>query len=66
MILYLNDLLKLNSNVHFRQTKYSNAISVSQKCDRQAEGGRSNFYQHDMKRVEQFTSVFKTKNLLNF
>ena len=62
VISYLNDLLKLNSNVHIRLTRYSNVISISPKCDRQTEGGRT----FTSTRVEQLTSVFnKTKNLLN-
>ena len=38
---YRNDLLKLNSNIHSRQTRYCNFNLTSPRYNRQTEGGRT-------------------------
>ena len=38
---YLNDLLKLNSNIHSRQTRYCNFNLTSPRYNRETEGGRT-------------------------
>ena len=38
---YLSNLLKLNSNIHSRQTKYRNFNPTSPRYNRETEGGRS-------------------------
>ena len=38
---YLNNLLKLNSNIHSRQTRYCNFNLTSPRNNRQTEGGRT-------------------------
>ena len=38
---YRNDLLKLNSNIHSRQTRYCNFNLTSPRYNRETEGGRT-------------------------
>ena len=38
---YLNDLLKLNSNIHSRKTRYCNFNLTSPRYNRETEGGRT-------------------------
>ena len=38
---YLNNLLKLNSNIHSRQTRYCNFNLISPRYNRETEGGRT-------------------------
>ena len=38
---YLNDLLKLNSNIHSRQTRYCSFNLTSPRYNRETEGGRT-------------------------
>ena len=38
---HLNDLLKLNSNIHSRQSRYCNFNLTSPRYNRETEGGRT-------------------------
>ena len=62
---YVHNLLKLNSNIHSRQTKYCNFNPTSPRYNRETEGGRT-FTITTCKSMEQFTFAFKTKRLSGF
>ena len=59
---YLNDLLKLNCNIHSRQTRYCNFNLTSPRYNRETEGGRT-FYRNNLQSMEQLIFACKAKGL---